>query len=350
MKNDIRNTKLLGADAIEAVVVYNGNPLIQTTYDQQMFDQLVLLMKTNPRNYAKTLTSKVFSKRKYAANDMFTNISRQELLSWIYAKTTRLDNDDFKYNLPTRCYWVITGRTDFPICPTCGNKFGMRKNFKFCTQYRSHCCNLCTKHDPNVQQYIQGIIFKKYGSIYTVNASSIRKKICNTLMQKYGVTSPAQIPGISAKFNSPDILEKINNTKLKNGTFNTSKPENLVYNKLKQIYAESDILRQFKSSRYPYRCDFYIKSHDLFIECNFHWTHGFHWFNSNDIADIQKLQKWRSKKSNFYKKAEYVWTQLDPLKRKVAEDNHLNYIVFWSYNEFNDWFQKQSNTNKLLDV
>ena len=29
-----------------------------------------------------------------------------------------------------------------------------------------------------------------------------------------------------------------------------------------------------KYDRYPFACDFYISSLDLFIECNYHWTHG----------------------------------------------------------------------------
>jgi hypothetical protein len=35
--------------------------------------------------------------------------------------------------------------------------------------------------------------------------------------------------------------------------------------------------------------DIYIKSLDIFIECNFHWTHGGHWFNYNDEQDIKRL-------------------------------------------------------------
>ena len=129
MKNNIEKVRPLGAAAVEAIVVRDGNLLIQTSYDQQMFDLLVAVMKANPRNYAKTLRSKIFTRKNYKLNKMFVNISRQDLLSWIYTKTIKLNDNSFEYSLPTRCYWIITGRTDFPICPTCGNKFGMRKKF-----------------------------------------------------------------------------------------------------------------------------------------------------------------------------------------------------------------------------
>ena len=41
---------------------------------------------------------------------------------------------------------------------------------------------------------------------------------------------------------------------------------------LKERYP--DVITQYKDDRYPFACDFYIPSLDLFIECNYHWTHG----------------------------------------------------------------------------
>ena len=50
-----------------------------------------------------------------------------------------------------------------------------------------------------------------------------------------------------------------------------------------------DTIRQYKDSRYPYNCDFYIPCLDLFIEFQGYWTHGEHPFNPNDINDINRL-------------------------------------------------------------
>ena len=36
----------------------------------------------------------------------------------------------------------------------------------------------------------------------------------------------------------------------------------------------SDVITQYKDDRYPFACNFYIPSLDLFIECNYHWTYG----------------------------------------------------------------------------
>ena len=113
-------------------------------------------------------------------------------------------------------------------------------------------------------------------------------------------------------------------------SWNTSKPEQRYYEFLLTKYSEDDIVRQYRDQeRYPFYCDFYIKSEDKFIECNFHWTHGGHPFDENCIEDIIALHDWQEKSKNsvYYSRACYIWTDLDPRKRQCALDNHLNYEV-----------------------
>ena len=100
-------------------------------------------------------------------------------------------------------------------------------------------------------------------------------------------------------------------------------------------YDSSDIIRQYSENRYPFNCDFYIKSIDTFIELQGMWTHGGHPYNPNSIKDQVKLQQWQSKSNNgsrFYKNAIKVWTVSDPNKRKIAKENHLNYIEVFDSN------------------
>ena len=40
-----------------------------------------------------------------------------------------------------------------------------------------------------------------------------------------------------------------------------------------------------------------------------------------------------------YKDAIKVWTIRDPLKRKIAKENNLNWLEFFSIDDFNIWFQ-----------
>ena len=76
-----------------------------------------------------------------------------------------------------------------------------------------------------------------------------------------------------------------------------------------------------------------MKSLDLFIECNFSWTHGGHWFDESNANDIMTLEQWKNKHSEYYDNAIQTWTVRDVKKRKCAEHWHLNYIVFWTLDE-----------------
>ena len=152
------------------------------------------------------------------------------------------------------------------------------------------------------------------------------KKIKRTIVQKYGVDHVLK---------SKEILEKCYATKTKNNTWNISNPETLFYNKLVDIYGKEDVIRQYREERYPYACDFYIKSQDLFIELNLTWTHGGRLFDKNNISDIKKLDIWKekAKTSEYYKNAIENWTVRDVEKNNIAIKNKLNYIVYYSEEE-----------------
>ena len=136
---------------------------------------------------------------------------------------------------------------------------------------------------------------------------------------------------------SPEARQKANETKRRNGTFNTSKPEEEAYELLCERFSADDVIRQYRSEVYPFNCDFYLKSRDLYIECNFSWTHGGHWYDPLDEADQAKLKKWQDKGTDFYNNAVETWTSRDAKKRQTALDNNLNYQVFWSLDELMSW-------------
>lgn len=100
-----------------------------------------------------------------------------------------------------------------------------------------------------------------------------------------------------------------------------------------------DVIRQFDNDeRYPFNCDFYIEDLDLFIECNFHWTHGGHPYNENSIADQVNVQRWKAKNTRYYDNAINTWTKRDVEKRNKAKEENLNYIEFWSFKELKEYF------------
>ena len=138
-------------------------------------------------------------------------------------------------------------------------------------------------------------------------------------------------------------------TKKKNGTFNTSKPEEEFYALLLTLFDKEDIVRGYNdANRYPFNCDFYIKSKDLFIECNFHWTHGTHPFNPNDLKDVSDLEKLKEScsRSRYYESAVTVWSVKDPFKLETAVKNNINYVVIYNKEDIDDIISRIQGTCK----
>lgn len=69
--------------------------------------------------------------------------------------------------------------------------------------------------------------------------------------------------------------------------------------------------------------------------------HGKKPFEPNNKSDLKILKKWniQAKTSVYYKQAIYTWTIRDPLKRTIAKERKLNWIEFFSMNEFENWFK-----------
>lgn len=147
-----------------------------------------------------------------------------------------------------------------------------------------------------------------------------------TCLEKYGVANPMQVESIKTK----NL-----NTKSINGTFNTSKIEDDVYCRLIDKFGKEYVCRQYKSQEYPYRCDFYVKSIDLYIEVNAFWTHNDHWFDKNDSNDILEKNYLLDKYGDTWGD---VWWLADVRKRNSAIRYNLNYIVLWNDKDVDEWF------------
>lgn len=178
------------------------------------------------------------------------------------------------------------------------------------------------KSNPEYRQKMHNII----------TSDVVQFKTKQTCLNKYGVTSAMKLP---------ITVDKVGNTKKMNGTWSTSKPEEDMYVLLLDKFGVDDVERQYKDVRYPFHCDFYIKSLDLFIELNATWLHGGHWFDCESFEDIEILNVWKSRLNagkRFYEVAIDVWTVRDVKKRKIAIKNNINYVVFWK-NDLSDFKQ-----------
>lgn len=203
-----------------------------------------------------------------------------------------------------------------------------------------------------VRDKIKATNLEKYGTEYVMSNDSIKEKVRQTCIKKYGVDNVKKSElikkhtiehnlekyGVEYPTQLQSTIDKIHESKTKHKTHTCSKEEDKVYELLKTMY--NDIRRQYKSEEYPFACDFYIADNDLYIECNFHWTHGKHCFDKNNPDDIKKLNLWkkRAEEKDYYISAIDVWTNRDIMKREVAEKHGLNYLEFFSFSELKNYF------------
>ncbi len=300
-------------------------------------------------------------------------------------------------NLNEKIYWIKNNLNSYPKCPICGNEIkkwkGRNKGgyFKFCS------CK-CAQVDKNTRDKIKNTCLEKYGVDNAAKAKDIQSKMKNTCLKKYGVTCPlygeeaknktkqtnlkrygCENGGGSIKaqekikntllnhfgvdsysktekfknymhvlMSSEEMQQKIYNTQKKNNSFNKSKSEDLAFELLKKKYP--DIIHHYKdNNRYPFCCDFYIPSLDLFIECQFGMYHNKRPYigDFNDLNEIELLKeksknrkKISGKDKSRYDSVIYTWSILDPKKRKIAKQNKLNFIEFWNIEELKKWINE----------
>lgn len=177
-----------------------------------------------------------------------------------------------------------------------------------------------------------------------ISSDEVQHKTINTNLAKYGKCSPMQVD---------KILEKQYKTKSENNSWNTSLPEKNVYDKLINTFGEDNVMIQYKSKLYPFRCDFYILSLDLYIEINITWLHGGSWFDATNETHMNKLKRWMLKANAghlYYKTAIDVWLRRDLCKLNTAKTNNLNYLVFWEsdLSDFDEWLNQYNNGNIIL--
>lgn len=167
------------------------------------------------------------------------------------------------------------------------------------------------------------------------------EKAVQTLLSRYGVANPMDLSMVRMKqlaaVQSSEVNRKRIATKRRNQSFNTSLVEYRLGELLKKQFGSDDVFNNYVSDVYPYKCDYYIKSRDMYIELNAHWSHGGHWYNPDKDFDI--ISDWLGK-SEFYKNAVKTFSERDVEKRNVARMNNLNYVVFWKsdLSDAKEWF------------
>lgn len=245
-------------------------------------------------------------------------------------------------------------------------------------------------HVNKIQQHVRESLYKKYGAYDVMHIPHILQKIKDTNLKKFGVEFPLQQLkkenceiyqkisqtcinkfGVDNPLKNKEIREKIKQTNIqKYGVDNPlknkeiwkksqdnrqisskSKLENIFLNYLKLKYESDDIITQYKSKEYPYYCDFYIKSINLYIEIQGHWTHNDHPFDINNLNDQQIMNIWRTKSlsDKYYKNALNTWTIKDVEKRNTAIQNNLNYLEIFGKTDLNKYIDIFENYIKNME-
>lgn len=219
--------------------------------------------------------------------------------------------------------------------------------------------NCCNYKDPVRIENWRKNVLEKYGNFKKATNIEKRRKTC---LLKYGCDNPMKNKQVKNKYKqtvlnsygvdnplkSSIVQQKRNKTLKKNYKYATSKQEDIVYDLLLEIYP--DIIFHYTSDDYPWNCDFYVPSQDLYIE-----FHGSHYHNDHpylgteeDLKYVEKLKesskiiKERTgRKKSQYDIMIYTWTDLDVRKRNHCQENNINYLEFYSLKEVEEYIRKK---------
>lgn len=268
------------------------------------------------------------------------------------------------------------------ICPICGKCFitssNMKKVSKYCSRQcfiknknlnnkkaQKYICDYCKKEFFNLKCKINNkhhFCCEEHSKLWRKENEKKPNHICpicgkafydshkkeRTCSRECGKKQRAVTYSKFTEEKWQEIHRKEYDTKNKNKTWISSKPEQLIKKLLKNKFKE--IRYQYKSELYPFNCDFYIPSLDLYIEYQGDPSHGKEPYDINNFKHQDLLNKWQDRlnknKSKGIKNSRYyffidTWTRRDPLKRETARKNNLNWIEFFTIDEFMSWFEKQ---------
>lgn len=200
------------------------------------------------------------------------------------------------------------------------------------------------------ETYLSDVHKERWTHISENNRKKMTEKKRQTFLKHYGVDNYTKTKEWKqhASEISKEVQRKGYLTMKRNGTLDkrNSKAENECYELLKEIYP--DIIRQYyDKDRYPWKCDFYVPSKDLFIEYQGFYTHGTHPFDKNSKNDLDELENLKSKYKDWKKLPQIIsiWTIKDVEKRNTAKLNNLNYIEFFTISQLQEYINKVKSEN-----
>lgn len=174
---------------------------------------------------------------------------------------------------------------------------------------------------------------KRRNTYLSKDITEIQNKIKQTCIDRYNVDNGFKIDKAIKNKNSSEARRKANYTMRQKRKYDS--PTDYFENELNKRNIE--YICEYSSKEYPYNCDFYIPKDNLYIEINIHPTHNGRFFNKTSIYDLNEVEYFKSKHSEYYNKIIEVWTIRDLEKYDCAKKNNLNYICFWNIQDMQIW-------------
>lgn len=281
----------------------------------------------------------------YASEERNFNVSKGLYKTWaddskreeILGKTKETCQRKWGVDYPTQCREIVLKSERVQ------RNLERKKNYK---TYRERFGVDRPLQNPEVHKRTQESYKRKTGFISPFQNPEVRKELQDHFRETYGGPTPFASEEIQKKVGETckrkneenpnrvkEINKKIAQSKTLNRTWCTTSFEEKIYQWLLKRFGTSFIIRQYKEFRYPWKCDFYIKGLDFFIEVQGHWKHGFHPFDENNPEDLEKVKLWKEKgnESSFYTSALKCWTITDVMKRETAKKNNLKYLEIFNY-------------------
>lgn len=195
-------------------------------------------------------------------------------------------------------YCVYHGITAQPHCTKCSNPV---KYISFEKGYRGHCSTQCSTSDKKIKD--------KISKANKENAEQRAKKISANKQSRTSEQIKKE-------------TYKVFLSKKQNGTIGKSRIEDILADYILAKFP--DMKRHHRTKHYPFACDYYIPSIDVYIELQGLWTHGGKPYEGT-AEDDRTVQTWRDKHTKYYDAAIETWTVRDVKKRETAKKNKLNY-------------------------
>lgn len=198
---------------------------------------------------------------------------------------------------------------------------------------------------------------KLHGGSNVMDDMSVRLKLAETNRALYGGASPfcnMDVRQKAIRKKRSELFAAMMEFKRVGHISNLSCESTFEFAVFKMLVARfglTDVYCQYGlhpyDARYPYNCDFYIKSLDLFIELNLYYTHGWHWFDATNHDDLLRVRHLGQTGRAQNLEAVRVWTEVDVKKRVQAANSGIKYLVFWGerhgnqetgLQDFEKWF------------